>query len=96
MRVLVEELQALGAADAAMDEHGYVMATIPATPGHEQAPVIGFVAHVDTSPEMPGDGVARSSTRTTTGATSSCPTIPRRSCEQRTNPRSPRRSATTS
>jgi tripeptide aminopeptidase len=57
MRVLVEELQALGASDAALDEHGYVMATIPATPGHEQAPVIGFVAHVDTSPEMPGADV---------------------------------------
>jgi tripeptide aminopeptidase len=57
MRVLVEELQALGASDAAVDEHGYVMATIPATPGHEQAPVIGFVAHVDTSPEMPGADV---------------------------------------
>ena len=57
MRVLVDELRALGASDAAVDEHGYVMATIPATPGHEQAPVIGFVAHVDTSPEMPGADV---------------------------------------
>ena len=57
MRVLVDELQALGASDAAMDEHGYVMATIPATAGHDQAPVIGFVAHVDTSPEMPGADV---------------------------------------
>jgi tripeptide aminopeptidase len=57
MRVLVDELLALGASDAAVDEHGYVMATIPATPGHEQAPVIGFVAHVDTSPEMPGADV---------------------------------------
>ena len=57
MRVLVDELQALGASDAAVDGHGYVMATIPATPGHEQAPVIGFVAHVDTSPEMPGADV---------------------------------------
>ena len=57
MRVLVDELQALGASDAAVDEHGYVMATIPAIPGCEQAPVIGFVAHVDTSPEMPGADV---------------------------------------
>jgi tripeptide aminopeptidase len=40
-----------------MDEHGYVMATIPATAGREDTPVIGFIAHVDTSPEMPGDGV---------------------------------------
>jgi len=56
-RMLVAELQAIGMGDAAMDEHGYVMATIPATPGHEQAPVIGFIAHVDTSPEMPGADV---------------------------------------
>jgi tripeptide aminopeptidase len=56
-RELVAELRALGLKDAAMDEHGYVMATIPATAGREDAPVIGFIAHVDTSPEMPGDGV---------------------------------------
>ena len=57
LRELVDELAALGLDDAAMDEHGYVMATIPATAGHENAPVIGFIAHVDTSPEMPGEGV---------------------------------------
>ena len=57
LRELVGELEALGLDDAAMDEHGYVMATIPATAGHENAPVIGFIAHVDTSPEMPGGGV---------------------------------------
>jgi len=57
LRELVGELEALGLDDAAMDEHGYVMATIPATAGREDAPVIGFIAHVDTSPEMPGGGV---------------------------------------
>ena len=56
-RMLVAELQAIGVADAAIDDHGYVMATIPATTGHEQAPVVGFIAHVDTSPEMPGADV---------------------------------------
>jgi tripeptide aminopeptidase len=55
-RQLVSELQAMGVADAAVDEHGYVMATIPATTDRD-VPVIGFVAHVDTSPEMPGAGV---------------------------------------
>jgi tripeptide aminopeptidase len=40
-----------------MDEHGYVMATIPATTTKAHVPVIGFVAHVDTSPEMPGQDV---------------------------------------
>src|SRR5512147_2656520 len=57
LRVLVAELRELGLADADIDEHGYVMATIPATPGCEDAPVIGFIAHVDTSPEMPGHDV---------------------------------------
>ena len=54
---LVTELQAIGVADAAMDEHGYVMATIPANTAKADVPVIGFIAHVDTSPEMSGAGV---------------------------------------
>jgi len=51
---LVTELQAIGVTDAAMDEHGYVMATIPATTAKADVPVIGVIAHVDTSPEMSG------------------------------------------
>ncbi len=54
---LVEELREIGLPDAARDEHGYVMATIPATSRKKNVPVIGFVAHVDTSPESPGAGV---------------------------------------
>jgi len=57
LRDLVAELQAMGIADAAMDEHGYVMATVPATTRKQDVPVIGFIAHVDTSPEMSGAGV---------------------------------------
>jgi tripeptide aminopeptidase len=57
-RQLVEELKGLGLADAALDEHGYVMATIPATTAKTGVPAIGFVAHVDTSPEMSGSNVA--------------------------------------
>ena len=57
LRALVDELRAIGLADAAIDEWGYVMATIPATTAKVGVPVIGFIAHVDTSPEMPGDGV---------------------------------------
>ncbi len=57
LRDLVAELKAMGVADAAMDEHGYVMATIPATTPKAGVAVIGFVAHVDTSPEMSGAGV---------------------------------------
>jgi tripeptide aminopeptidase len=54
---LVTELRAMGVADAAMDAHGYVMATIPATTAKAGVPVIGVIAHVDTSPEMSGAGV---------------------------------------
>jgi len=57
LRQLTEELRDIGLADATMDEHGYVMATLPAAKGCGQAPTIGFVAHVDTSPEMSGTGV---------------------------------------
>jgi tripeptide aminopeptidase len=56
LRLLVNELTALGLSDVTMDEHGYVMATIPAT-SDKRVPVIGFIAHVDTSPEMPGHDV---------------------------------------
>ena len=54
---LVAELRAIGIADASIDEYGYVMATIPSTTRKQDVPVIGFIAHVDTSPEMPGAGV---------------------------------------
>ncbi len=57
LRNLVDELRAMGIADAAMDTHGYVMATIPPTTKKVDVPVIGFIAHVDTSPEMSGAGV---------------------------------------
>ena len=53
LRVLHEELLALGLADAEVHEpSAAVMATLPATPGHEHAPVVGFLAHVDVSPEL--------------------------------------------
>ncbi len=57
LKALVDELRAIGAADAGIDEHGYVMATIPAAGASPNVPTIGFIAHVDTSPEMPGAGV---------------------------------------
>ncbi len=56
-RHLVDELRAIGLADAELDAHGYVMATIPATSAKTEVPVIGLIAHVDTSPEMSGTGV---------------------------------------
>ncbi len=56
LRDLADELRSLGLRDAAMDEHGYVTATIPPT-SNKRVPTIAFIAHVDTSPEMPGDNV---------------------------------------
>jgi tripeptide aminopeptidase len=57
LRLLVRQLKDIGLSDVAMDEHGYVFATIPATSSRPGVPVIGFIAHVDTSPEMSGSGV---------------------------------------
>jgi tripeptide aminopeptidase len=57
LSMLAGELRGMGAHDVAMDAHGYVTATIPATPGCEDEPVIGLLAHVDTSPDAPGANV---------------------------------------
>jgi len=54
LKQLVKELKEIGAVDASIDQYGYVMATIPATPRKEYVPTIGFIAHVDTSPEVSG------------------------------------------
>ena len=53
LRDLAAELRAIGLRDAAIDEHGYVTATIPAT-SSKSVPAVGFIAHVDTSPEVTG------------------------------------------
>src|SRR4051794_22735800 len=55
-QVLVDELLAIGLTDAALDENGYVTATLPASLDVDPA-VIGLIAHVDTSPDAPGAGV---------------------------------------
>ena len=57
LRLLVRELIEAGLTDAAVDSHGYVFATIPATSSKPDVPVVGFIAHVDTSPEMSGANV---------------------------------------
>jgi tripeptide aminopeptidase len=51
------ELRSIGLKDAEIDGYGYVFATIPATTKKKNVPVVGFIAHVDTSPEMPGVNV---------------------------------------
>ncbi|MEA2251846.1 MAG: tripeptide aminopeptidase [Solirubrobacteraceae bacterium] len=55
-RMLVDELLAAGLADAELDDNGYVMATLPGTADGDR-PVIGLIAHVDTSPDESGTGV---------------------------------------
>lgn len=56
MKKLEAELTEIGLQEVEMDEYGYLIATIPAN-GAENAPVVGFVAHVDTSPDFSGENV---------------------------------------
>ena len=53
LKMLQAELQAMGV-EATLDEYGYVMASIP---GNAPGPAIGFIAHVDTAPDAPGNDV---------------------------------------
>ena len=53
---LVEELKAIGLKDAEVDKNGYVMATLPAN-SDEKIPTLGFIAHLDTAPDMTGKHV---------------------------------------
>jgi len=57
LRALADELRSLGLSDAAIDSHGYVTATVPATTSSTAVPAIGFISHVDTSPEVSGANV---------------------------------------
>ena len=57
LNMLAEEMTMLGLEDVSVDKYGYAMGTIPASKGYETAPVIGFIAHVDTSPDMSGANV---------------------------------------
>jgi len=54
---LKEELEALGLSEISLDENGYLMATLPANTD-EDVPVVGFIAHLDTSPDMSGRHVS--------------------------------------
>jgi tripeptide aminopeptidase len=55
-QMLADDLRAIGLTDVEVDANGYLMASVPATVAGS-VPTIGFIAHVDTSPEMPGSGV---------------------------------------
>ncbi len=56
-KLLVEELKELGVSDARVDDKCYVYASIPAVPGCEDCKSIGFIAHMDTTPDFNGEGV---------------------------------------
>jgi tripeptide aminopeptidase len=56
LKDLADELGSLGLTDAVIDQYGYVTATVPPT-SRQPVPAIGFVAHVDTSPELTGANV---------------------------------------
>lgn len=55
--LLKAELEEIGARDVSRDENGYVYATVPAAPGCEEAPVLAFLAHMDTASEASGENV---------------------------------------
>ena len=55
-QVLKKELEALGLTEITLDDNGYLMATLPANTD-EDVPTIGFIAHLDTSPDMSGHNV---------------------------------------
>ncbi|MGE5813447.1 MAG: M20/M25/M40 family metallo-hydrolase, partial [Acidobacteriota bacterium] len=57
LHFICDELRTIGATGVEIDQHGYVMATLAATTSAADVPTIGFLAHVDTSPEMPGANV---------------------------------------
>ena len=56
-RILVEEMKGLGIADARVDDKGYVYGHIPATPGCEDKPSLGLVAHMDTVADASGENI---------------------------------------
>lgn len=56
-KILVDDLKKIGCADAHMDANGYVYASVPATPGCEDKPALGLIAHMDTAPDASGENV---------------------------------------
>ena len=55
--LLEKEMNAMGISGVSVDEHAYVYGRIPATPGYESKPCVGFIAHLDTIPDFCGENV---------------------------------------
>ena len=74
-RQLVKEMLQMGIADASLDENGYVMGTIPSNLDHD-VPVLGFIAHVDTSPDASGRDIKPQFIRDYDGSDIPLPGVP--------------------
>ena len=55
---LEKELREMGLSDISLDDNGYLMATLPGNTGRKDVPTVGFIAHLDTSPDMSGRHVS--------------------------------------
>ncbi len=55
---LERELREMGLEDITLDDNGYLMATLPANTKKQDVPTVGFIAHLDTSPDMSGKHVS--------------------------------------
>jgi len=58
LKILKKELEDMGLEEISLDEKGYLFASLPATKGYENSPVIGFLAHIDTYPGTSADNVS--------------------------------------
>jgi tripeptide aminopeptidase len=89
LNLLTEELRGLGLADVRIDEHGYVMATVPSTLPASHAvetPTVGFLAHVDTSPDVSGANVKPQIIERYEGGVIVLPGDPEQKIDPRENP----------
>ncbi|HPS48292.1 MAG TPA: peptidase T, partial [Flexilinea sp.] len=55
---LKKEMNALGLTEVTLSDQCVLFGSLPATPGYEKVPAIGFIAHMDTSPDFSGEGVS--------------------------------------
>jgi len=66
--LVAEEMREIGVSEVYVDEHAYVYGVIPASEGLEDAMSIGFIAHLDTIPDFPGENVKPALLKTMTAA----------------------------
>ncbi|HLH74501.1 MAG TPA: peptidase T [Chloroflexota bacterium] len=87
LRMLQAELISIGCTDVVLDQFGYLSATVPATISDANSvPVVGFLAHVDTSPEITGTGVTPIVWRNYNGEVLSLPGDPSQKIDPRDSP----------